>query len=189
MTKEEKNIPEDDVVIEESPEEGGGIKAASALKLKEKLKKCLAERQEYLDGWQRMKADSINLKKEEEKRRAQLADFIKEDVFTQLFPVLDSFDLAYGNKEAWESAPINWRKGVEYIHSQLLSVLKDNGIEPIDPKDIPFDPHVHTSVETIEVSEERSDGIVIEVLQKGYVMKERIIRPARVKVGKYKDKS
>ena len=188
MTKEEKDILEDDVVVEESMEDEGGVKTASVAKLKEKLKKCLAERQEYLDGWQRMKADSINLKKEEEKKRAELADFIKEDIFAQIFPVLDSFDLAYSNKEIWESAPLNWRKGVEYIHSRLLSVLKDNELESIDPKDMPFDPRVHISVETVDISEENKDGIVVEVLEKGYVMKEKIIRPARVKVGKYKNK-
>ena len=68
MPEEKKEILGEDIVIEESSDDVSGIKTDTVKKLKEKLKKCLEERKEYLDGWQRMKADSINLKKEEEKK-------------------------------------------------------------------------------------------------------------------------
>src|SRR3989338_3298428 len=181
MSEEKKKIStkkEDIDEIIETDEEGVPINQVK--KLKEKLQKCLEEKKEYLDGWQRMKADSINLKKEEEKRREEIAGFVKEDMIQQLMPVLDSFTLAFGNKEAWERVDENWRKGVEYIHSQLCATLKENGLEEIDPKNMSFDPHVHTSVEIVAVEDKDMDGVVVEVLQKGYVMNERIIRPARV---------
>ncbi len=175
---------EDNVDIVETDDEGTEIPQVK--KLKEKLQKCLEEKKEYLDGWQRMKADSINLKKEEEKKRKELAGFVTEDIFQQLLPVLDSFDLAFGNKESWEKVDANWRTGVEYIYSQLYAILKENGLEMIEPNGMPFDPRAHASVEIVDVSNEAADGIVTEVLQKGYRMKDGIIRPAKVKVGKYK---
>lgn len=180
----DSNKNEDSVDIVETDDEGTEV--SKTKKLKEKLQKCMEERKEYLDGWQRMKADSINLKKEEEKKRAELAGLIREDMAGQLLPVLDSFELAFSNKEAWEKVDENWRKGVEYIYSQLCATLKDNGLEVVDPINKIFDPRAHTSVGVVEVNDEEKDGFVAEVLQKGYVMKDRVIRAARVKVGKYK---
>lgn len=190
MPEEEKEKKEnetvDDIVIEEEADAVRKERVDRVKKLKDELELCKKERQEYLDGWQRMKADSINLKKEEERKRAELADFVRERVYGEILPVLDSFDLAFGNKSAWEGVDVNWRKGIEYIHSQLSSILKEGGLETIDPNGMPFDPHVHTSVEIVLVEEKNLDGMVLEVLQRGYVFKDKIIRPARVKVGKYK---
>src|SRR3989344_1566000 len=92
-------------------------------KLKEKLKFCEAERKEYLDGWQRMKADLVNYKKDEEKRHGTVREYATEHVLADLLKVEESFQMAFGNKEAWESVSPEWRKGVEYIHSQFMSVL------------------------------------------------------------------
>ncbi|MBI2108615.1 MAG: nucleotide exchange factor GrpE [Parcubacteria group bacterium] len=184
MSKNEQK-KKDDIDIVETDDEGTEVNKVK--KLKEKLQKCLEERKEYLDGWQRMKADSINLKKEEEKKRKELAGFVKEDMLEQLLPVLDSFELAFNNKEAWERVDENWRKGVEYIHSQLCTVLKNYGLETIEPKDMMFDPHVHTSIGTVDTKNKNMEGMVIQVIQKGYVIEGRVIRTAQVKVGKYKE--
>ncbi|MAG12609.1 nucleotide exchange factor GrpE [bacterium] len=156
--------------------------------LKKKLKQCEKERKEYLDGWQRTKADSINKKKEDEKRREEFSKFAKEDLLHELLPVVDSFEMAFVDKKIWEGLPENWRKGVEYIYAQFMDTLKRNGLESVDPKGQPFDPNLHTAVETVESGDEKEDDIVLEVAQKGYMLHGRMIRPARVKVGEYKSK-
>jgi len=165
---------DEDIDIVESDEDG--TEATQVKKLKEKLKKCLDERKEYLDGWQRMKADSINLRREEEKRREEFAKFAKEDLLHELLPVADSFEMAFRDKKTWGRLPENWRKGVEYIYAQLMDTFKRNGLESIDPSGQPFDPNIHTSVGTVESDDKKQNGIVLEVTQKGYTLHGKVIR-------------
>lgn len=197
----ENRVPEDDVEIVKEEEgevmstfsssQGGSALGGKApkdtiKKLKEKLKLSQKERQEYLDGWQRSKADFVNARKEEEKTRAEFMKFAKEDVLTQVLPVLDSFEMAFANRQTWEKVDSNWRKGVEYIYSQLLTVLENNGFTQIDPQGESFDPNFHTSLESVSVKSSKDDGKIVEVVQKGYVMNGKVVRPARVRVGEYK---
>lgn len=174
---------EEDIVFEDETLDGNI--AGKLKKLRDELKVRTAERDEYLTGWQRAKADLINERKNEEEQRKDLQRFGQEGLLLDLIPVLDSFDMASANKEAWEKAPENWRKGVEYIHSQLLGVLKQYGCEPFDPQREAFDPTRHDSIESVPVSEKKQDHTVIEVLQKGYLLNDKVIRPAKVKVGAY----
>lgn len=187
LDKNEENTYVDDVFFEkdeESSEPGEKIKS-----LKEKLGKCLSERKEYLDGWQRTKADFLNFKKTEEKSKEDFIKFSKEGLVNELIPVLDSFLIAFSNKEAWEKADKNWRIGIEYIYSQLFNALKTSGLEEIIPNGKPFDPFKHDCAETIDVSDEKMDNIVIETLRNGYCLNGRVIRAAKVKIGKLqKDK-
>ncbi|MEX0933773.1 MAG: nucleotide exchange factor GrpE [Candidatus Paceibacterota bacterium] len=161
-------------------------KKGDADKLKKRLTQCLKERQEYLDGWQRAQADFINYKKKEDERRAQGALYAKEDVLSQLLPVLDSFDMAFANKEAWEQVDATWRTGVEHIHAHLLKVLEENGMAQDDPQGEKFDPRKHESVEVRETDKAQQEGIILEVIQKGYFLNETLLRPARVIVSLYK---
>jgi len=188
MPEKKKQEDINDVVIEESEEGLKLSKTDPVKKLKEQLKKCLKERQEFLDGWQRAKADSINLKKEEERKREKVAEFTKEDMINQFLPVLDSFELAFSNEEAWERVDKNWRSGVECIYSQLVGILKENGLSEINPSGETFDPRYHSSAETAETSDKKKDGKISTVLQKGYNIKDTVIRPARVIVFEYKEK-
>lgn len=142
-------------------------------KLRERLKKAVTEKQEYLDGWQRSKADFVNYKKDEEKRRGEIVKFVREDVITEILPILDSFNMA-------KESPI-WQDGIEQIFKQFISVLKKNGLKEIDPLNEDFDPNFHEAVETVEGEE---NGKIVEVLQKGYLLNNKIIRPAKVKVSK-----
>jgi len=161
-----------------------GISAASKLKkLREELNKCQAEKQEYLAGWQRAKADYINLKKESDKEKQEIGAFAKSSFVSEILPVLDSFHMAFGNKETWEQAPENWRKGVEYIHTQLLNILRDHGVEVIEEVRVAFNPEIHQAIGTIDTSVESEDNLVLEVVKPGYKMKEKVVRPASVKVG------
>ncbi|MFT5179509.1 MAG: molecular chaperone GrpE [Candidatus Paceibacteria bacterium] len=165
----------DDVVFED--EETSKIE-----KLKKELKNCKEEKQEYLDGWQRAQADSINLKKRLEQEKRDFAKYSTESFILEIIPVLDSFDMAFKDKVAWEKAPENWRVGIEYIYTQLKSTLENNGVRILSPLGETFDPNLHNSIENVEGEE----GKVMEVIQKGYELNDKLIRPANVKVGSTK---
>jgi len=175
-------VPAEDIVFESEEEGIDPVK-----RLREKLKECVKEKQEYLDGWQRARADFQNQKKETAAEKERFMKFATEDLVQRLLPVLDSFNMAFNNTEAWEKVDKNWRVGVEYIYAQFKSVLEENGVEPIDPKGETFDPREHTSVEVIPTDKKEEDNIVTEVIQKGYRLRDRVIRTARVKVMQYSE--
>ncbi|MBU1557899.1 nucleotide exchange factor GrpE [Patescibacteria group bacterium] len=170
----------DDVAAENLAEGKNGFGDNATKKLREKLKKCTSEKQEYLDGWQRAKADSINAKRDFEEQKKDFVKFAKGDLIIQIIPVLDSFDMAFKNTEG---VPEQWLKGVEYIYNQLISVLEENGVKQMNPKGEKFDINKHTSVEMIKVDDESQESIILEVMQKGYELNGKVLREAKVKVG------
>lgn len=189
-------MPKDDLLnddeFEEIPEEviedddDGSASLEKIKKLKLELKACQKEKQEYLTGWQRAKADYLNLKKEEETRRTDIHKYAKADVLNDLIRLADSFEMAFANKTAWENVPENWRKGVEYIHSQLLIVFRDHGLEEINPIGEIADPARDESIGVIETDKADDENRVLEVIKKGYRLNDKIIRPTQVKVGQVK---
>ena len=170
----------DDIEIEADTENDLGDAAIE--KLRTRLKKCLAEKQEYLDGWQRSKADFVNARKEEGNRRKELIAFSEERLLLELIPILDSFDLATGNRTLWESVSKEWRIGIESIRSQLVTILKSHRVEIFDPAGEPFSPAEHVAIDTLPTDREEKDQIVATVLQKGYRLEGKIIRPAHVTI-------
>ena len=156
--------------------------ALALKKLREKLKVCEKEKKEYLDGWQRMRADFANARKEEETRRGEMIKFAAEGLVDDLLPVLDSFSMAFLNKEAWEKVDANWRKGVEYIYAQMYSVLESRGLTEIGKVGEQIDPRLYVAVEEIPATEPSQANTVAEVVQKGYRLHSKVIRPAKVKV-------
>lgn len=151
-------------------------------KLREKLKVCEKEKKEYLDGWQRMRADFANVKKDEETRRGEMIKFAAEGLVEDLLPVLDSFSMAFGNKEAWEKVDANWRKGVEYIYTQMLSVLESRGLTEIGKVGESVDPRLHIAIAELPTESSAKADTIAEVIQKGYRLHSKVIRPANVKV-------
>ncbi|MES2436952.1 MAG: nucleotide exchange factor GrpE [Patescibacteria group bacterium] len=171
------------------PEDGEGNTATSkdAVKdLREKLKKAIAEKQEYLDGWQRAKADFVNARKRDEEDKKEFVKFAKIGLIEELIPVLESFEMARANKAAWEAVDKNWRMGIEYIQTQFVKVLQDNGVTEVDPKGQKFDPMLHEAVSYDEVQDESQDHVITDVIQKGYTIAGKIIKAPRVKVGEFK---
>ncbi len=153
-------------------------------KLKEKIKGVQKEKEEYLTNWQRERADFVNFKKDEDVRMTRTRAMVKESILESLLPILDSFSVAFANKEAWEKVDENWRKGVEYIYQQFSQVLSDNNISEINPVNLePFDPSLHQSIEDRVTDKEEEKGNVLQVVQKGYKIGESVIRPARVVTG------
>lgn len=175
---------ENDIELEESNEEGEIDARTTIKKLREKIKKLEAEKQEYLDLSQRTRADYVNFKKEVESNRTSERKFATKRFIEELLPVLDAYDMAKGNKEAWEKVDQNWRIGIEYIFNQLRNVLASEGVTPYGAVGDEFDPNLHESMEMVKVTNNEENGKIINILQSGYRMHDTVLRPARVKVGR-----
>jgi molecular chaperone GrpE len=177
----------EDVTFVDSTEDGDALPTKDVVKkVREDLKKARADKDEYLVGWQRAKADYVNLQKEMDQVRLSSSSLAKEKMAKNLLPALDSFDMAFANKEAWEKVDANWRTGIEYIFAQLMTGLSDSGIEKISQVGVPFDPNLHQSIESISTDDKSKDNTIEKVLQAGYKMGDRVIRPARVNIYEFK---
>jgi len=181
---EHTEAPEtDDVTFEETNEEGEVDVKTTIKKLREKLKKAEEEKKEYLDLSQRLRADYMNFKKEIDENRVSDRKFSTKRFIESLLPVLDAYDMARGNQEAWEKVDQNWRIGIEYIFGQFRKVLEDEGVVQFGKVGDEFDPKLHESVEMVNVTNESENGRIVRVMQSGYKMYDTILRPARVHVG------
>ncbi len=156
-------------------------------KLKEKIKKLQAEKDEYMNGWQRERADFVNYKKRADEEKKDYIKFANENLLEEMLTVLESFDMAFMNKEQWNAVPQNWRVGVEYIHSQLVKILDENGLKEFVPKiGDSFDVKLHVAEEVVPVTDEKEDGLIKEIKKKGYTMNGKIIIAPKVVVGEFK---
>lgn len=145
--------------------------------------KLQQEKDEYLDGWKRAKAELLNYKKDEAKRFEALLKFSNELLIKELLTVLDSFDLAIVSSEKDQ----NIQKGLFLIKSQLEDILNKNGLEKIKTEiGQPFNPEFQEALAKIS-SAQPVDTIVKEI-ETGYILNGRVIRPARVKVSKGQEK-
>ena len=183
MDEETNKEEEFDVIIEPEEEISSSFGDKTTDTLREKLKKATEEKQEYLTGWQRAKADLINARKEFGEQKTELLKYANSDLILQIIPVLDSFEMALKNVDETDEKLKDWSQGVQHIYSQLLSILENNGIKQINPLNEEFNHEAHISVESVKVDEKDSENIIVEVVQKGYELNGKIIREARVKVG------
>lgn len=162
-----------------SGDEGDAESTMSTLQEpKQELERCQSERKEYLDGWQRARADHLNYKKDESKRLEDIARYVSSSLVGDMLPVLDSFDLALGH-----GLPPEVERGILLIRSQLEDVLKRRGLEHISTQPgAVFDPALHESIGEVEA--EYPPGSIAEVVQKGYRFNGKVLRPARVRLAK-----
>ena len=172
----------DDIVMDETNE----APEALVKKLKEKIKGLEKEKQEYMDGWQRERADFINYKKRVENEKLEVVKYANEGLLEEITQVLDSFEMAFSNKEAWEKVDKNWRVGVEYIHTQLLKILDENHFSVMNPLGEKFDPKFHIAVGHAPTVDKKEDGVIIEVKKKGYILNDRVMKAAQVVVAEFK---
>lgn len=171
---------DDEKEIEIVADEEEGKADSKFKKLKKELEDCRKEKEEYLAGWQRAKADFINARKDEEKRMEEFAKFSAQNVLRDFLPVADSIDMALKHENS---------DGLRQIKAQLAETLKRNGAEEIEAGGgLKFNPAEHEAIEEVAVETESEDGVIIEELQKGYKLFNRVIRPSKVKVGVYKIK-
>jgi molecular chaperone GrpE len=139
------------------------------------------ERDDYKDRWLRKGAEFDNYRKRVERERREQADQSVVDLLEALLLVVDDFDRAL-TVDAGEGAGA-YRKGVELIHGKLHDLLRKQGLTPIEALGADFDPNVHQAV-VHEESPEHREGEVIGELRKGYMLNDRLLRPAMVKVAK-----
>ena len=142
--------------------------------LKEQIGEMTVQRDEYLAGWQRSKADFINYKKEEMKKLEDVARYGSEDLIKDLISVMDNFDLALRTLE--KTGPVE--KGIYLIRTQIDDILKKRGLAKIDlkPGDM-FDPAVAEALS--EVDAEQPPGAIVQEIEPGYRLHEKVLRPAR----------
>jgi molecular chaperone GrpE len=146
-------------------------------RLREKLKVVEAERAEYLEGWQRSKADFANFKREEETQRGYAQERIKASLVEDIIPVLDSFEM---------SAKHSDNKELQILHKQLLDSIKRLEVKRFGEEGEGFDPHKHEAVREVAVEKPEQDHTVVSIERSGYSIGNHIIRPAQVSVGTYK---
>ncbi len=176
-------VDDDDVSLEPEDGEGNVEKAEQKLSaLRDELAKVRTERDEYLDGWQRSKADFVNARKRFEDERQSDAKFAAHGIALTILPILDSFEAALMHSGEGES----FVEGVRNTYTQLVRALESAGVTSFDPKGLPFNPSEHEPVGVEPVASETMDNVVTNVHQKGYTLSGKVIRPARVTVGQFK---
>jgi molecular chaperone GrpE len=172
---------EDEFVLEDEAENPSLV----IKRLREKLHKAEAERAEYLEGWQRSRADFANLKKDEEARRGHTEERLKVSLAEEIIPVLDGFEMAF-KAPSWAKADPEWKRGIEGLYSQLSSALKRFGIVSYRATEgLAFDPARHEAMREVPVSREEEDHTIVSAERSGYTLGDFIVRPAQVPVGRF----
>lgn len=145
----------------------------------EQLQKLQAERDALFDRLARQQAEFDNFRKRAQKEQQDFRDYALVDFAKQFLPALDSFDRAL----SVQGSEADLRKGVELIRRQLDDALGKIGVKPVAAKGEQFDPRLHEAIEMVE-TEEAKDNEVLDELQRGYMIKDRLLRPAMVRVAK-----
>jgi molecular chaperone GrpE len=157
-----------DEQAEQTPVEESGVDEVAAL---------ADERDAALDGWKRTAADFDNFRKRALREREEYVTFANERLVAELLPILD--DLERALQAAAEHEESRLEEGVELVHRELAALLARHGVKEIETSG-KFDPHVHEAL--LAQPSEADEGSVLDVIQKGYTLGERVVRPARVVV-------
>jgi len=148
----------------------------------EALKQALADEKKKaeanLAGWQRTQADFINYKHRSEQEKEEIGKFANITIILNLLSIIDDFERAFSAIPA-RSAKTSWVEGIRLIERKLRASLEAQGLSQIEALGEPFDPNFHEAVR----QDRGKDGIVVEELQRGYKLHDRVIRPAKVVVG------
>ncbi len=163
------------------PEESAAEPADETAALQAELETTRAQMQEYLDGWQRERAAFANYRRRVEEQQEQARRDLVAGIAKRYLEVLDDLELALKNKPA-EGEGAAWAEGVELIYRKMLAVLEAEGVQPMDthPGD-PFDPRFHEAI-THEPHDEHGSEEIIEVVRRGYMIGDQVLRPALVRV-------
>lgn len=164
---------------EKQEEKVVALKEAEYLKLKEEAEKA----KEYWDKILRLQADFDNSRKRLEKEKQDFIKFANEGIILELLNVLDDLERTVGLAESQHQDLSSFLKGVEMILAHLYEMLKEYGVKPIEAEGKIFDPHLHEAMMQVE-NKEIPEHTVVEEMQKGYMLNDRVIRTSKVKVSK-----
>ncbi|MGX7089025.1 nucleotide exchange factor GrpE [Gemella morbillorum] len=185
MTTEEKNENLQEEVVEESVENAEETaevveeKTAEEL-LQEKIEKLEEEVKASEDKYLRLYAEFENFKRRKNQEIETNNIYKSQKVITEILPSLDNLERALQVDSDNEEVKA-LRKGVEMVYEGILNVLKTEGVEEVETENVQFDPNIHHAVMQGEESDKES-GVILDTFQKGYKLKDRVIRPAMVKV-------
>jgi molecular chaperone GrpE len=144
------------------------------------LQKLKVERDTLIDRLARLQAEFENARKRTAREQQDFREYALADTIKSLLPILDSFERALQTGSAEKS---EFRGGVELIYKQLQDALLKLGLRAIPAKGEPFDPHLHEAIEMVETTD-APDHQILEELQRGYKLKDRLLRPSMVKVAR-----
>ena len=179
------NLQSDDVVdadvreIDDSLESSGTSEEES---LEEQVKRLHTEADEYLDGWQRARAEFANFKKRTQRENEHTRERIAGEIITHFLGVKDDIERALSRVPETDDFQ-EWVLGIELIHQKLQAIFDAEGVELIDAEGERFDPNFHEAV-SFEESDDHEEGVIIDITQPGYKIGERVLRPAMVRVAK-----
>ena len=150
--------------------------------LQQELSEARSKADEYLDGWQRSRADFTNYKKRIERDQSQTYQVAAGSVIRRFLTVVDDLERALKNRPQ-KGAGASWADGIELIYRKLINTLESEGVTIIQAQGQVFDPNFHEAVVS-EDNLEYESGVIIEVLQQGYMLGEKVLRPAMVRVAR-----
>ncbi len=148
----------------------------------EELKKKAEERDEYYNKWLKVHAEYDNTRKRIEKEKTDHMKFANEGIISQLFPIVDNFDMALAAMETAKDKEAVM-DGIKLVQKEFHRILDENGAEKIKTVGEKFDPYVHEAVSAVE-TDEHPDGMILEEVRAGYTLNKRLLRPAKVRVAK-----
>jgi molecular chaperone GrpE len=140
---------------------------------------------DYKDKWIRAVAEYENLKKRHEKEKADFMKFSNQFLIAELFPIMDSFDSAISSIEKSDDKE-SFLKGLKMLQREFHKILEINGLKKIKTIGEKFDPYLHQAEEEV-YTDAYSPGFIVEEIRSGYTLNDKLLRPALVKVSKYKD--
>jgi molecular chaperone GrpE len=150
--------------------------------LQDELARTRAQADEYLEGWQRARAEFANYKKRVEREQAQVYQTAAGAVIKRFLCVLDDLERALKNRPQSGDGTV-WAEGIELVYRKLVSILESEGVKPMQTDGQMFDPNLHEAILS-EGSDQHESGQIIEALQQGYLLGEKVLRPAMVRVAK-----
>ncbi|HEY2982464.1 MAG TPA: nucleotide exchange factor GrpE [Anaerolineales bacterium] len=177
MTDDEEKESQNEDTSETSAEAVAADQSDPMAALIARLEEAEVRAAEYKDGWQRAQAEFQNYKKRLDRDNEAVYASMKSDILKRTLPVLDDLERALQNRPADEA----WVGGIELITHKLRSILEAEGVKRIEAEGKMFDPNLHEAI-THEPSDEVKSGCVIAVAQNGYMLGERVLRPALVRV-------
>jgi len=145
------------------------------------MDQLMAERDDFEDKYLRAAAEVSNMNNRFKKEREQMLKYDGQKLATAVLPVLDNLERALQTDVSGDAAE-SLKKGVEMVVTHLQQALKENGVEEIGNDDDHFDPTIHQAVQTVPADDDHPANTVVQVLQKGYRLKDRVLRPAMVVV-------
>jgi len=157
--------------------ESGGQPQAETEALTKRLEEAEAQASEYRDGWQRTQADFVNYRNRVSRDNELTYSTMKGDIVKKVLPVLDDLERALANRSVDDA----WASGIELIARKFRSALESEGLTRIEAEGQPFNPNFHEAI-SHEPSGDVESGYVIAIVQNGYMLGERVIRPALVRV-------